>query len=226
MEFTPQELWESTGTPVRVVIAIMCVMAIWCVYVAVERLIALGRGRAQSRRLSDATAAFFEKGDGRGALATANDAQYKSAYLGHMLRAGLPEFLARPDLHGIEAVERAIERTSITEGADLRRGLNVLATTGATAPFVGLVGTIFGIINAFQGMAESGSGGLGAVSAGIAEALVTTAIGISVAIAGVWLYNYFNARIEAITNDISVAAQQLLDWCQKRVLPPVEGAAK
>jgi len=123
-------------------------------------------------------------------------------------------------------VERAIERTSITEGADLRKGLNILATTGASAPFVGLVGTIFGIINAFEGMAESGSGGLGAVSAGIAEALVTTAIGISVAIMGVWMFNYFNARIEAITNDISVSAQELLDWCEKQILPPAEEAAK
>lgn len=226
MEFTVQELWESTGLPVRVVIAIMAVMAIWCVYIAVERLITLQRGRGQSRRLAEAVGAQFVRNDSRGALNAAKDQQFKASYLGHMLVAGLTEFAARPDRHGIEAVERAIERTSITEGAELRKGLNILATTGATAPFVGLVGTIFGIINAFRGMAESGSGGLGSVSAGIAEALVTTAIGISVAIMGVWMFNFFNGRIEAISNDISVSAQELLDWCEKQILPPAEEAGR
>jgi biopolymer transport protein ExbB/TolQ len=97
----------------------------------------------------------------------------------------------------------------------------MLATTGSTAPFVGLVGTIFGIINAFQMMGEAGGGDLAAISSGIAEALITTAIGISVAILGVWLFNYFTAKIDEITNDMQVSVQELLDWCEKQILPPM-----
>ena len=102
--------------------------------------------------------------------------------------------------------------------------MNMLATTGATAPFVGLVGTIFGIINAFQMMGEAGGGDLGAISSGIAEALITTAIGISVAILGVWLFNYFNGKIDEITNDMAVSVQEFLDWCEKQVIPPIDSS--
>jgi biopolymer transport protein ExbB/TolQ len=98
----------------------------------------------------------------------------------------------------------------------------MLATTGATAPFVGLVGTIFGIINAFQSMGEAGGGDLSAISSGIAEALITTAIGISVAILGVWLFNYFTAKIDGITDDMQVSVQEFVDWCQKQILPEYE----
>lgn len=218
MVFTPQELWDSTGTPVRVVILVMFIMALWCVYVTVERLIALGRARGQSRSLAAEIGAALSGGDGAAALALVQQERFKLAYLGHLIAAGLTEFQARPDRHGVEAAGRALERVTITEAADLRKGMNILATTGSTAPFVGLVGTIFGIINAFAGMAETGSGGLGAVSAGIAEALITTAIGISVAILGVWAFNYFTARIDAITNDMNVSIQEFIDWCEKQLL--------
>jgi biopolymer transport protein ExbB/TolQ len=219
MEFTPQELWTHTGTPVRLVILVMLGMAIWCLWVAIDRMLFLGKGRKQSRTLADAIGGLLGAGDLAGALALVQKEEFKASYLGHLLQAGLKEFHARPDRLGIDSAQRAIERASITEGADLRRGLNILATTGATAPFVGLVGTIFGIINAFAGMAEAGGGGLGAVSAGIAEALVTTAIGITVAILGVWLFNFFTARIEAITNDMTGSMQEFLDFCEKRVAP-------
>jgi biopolymer transport protein ExbB/TolQ len=226
MEFTPQELWAHTGTPVRLVILVMLVMAVWCLWVTIDRLLFLGKGRKQSRLLAEAVGAPLGQGDAAAALAIAQREEFKASYLGHLLAAGLREFEARPDRLGIDSAQRAIERASISEGADLRRGLNILATTGATAPFVGLVGTIFGIINAFSGMAEAGGGGLGAVSAGIAEALVTTAIGITVAIMGVWMFNYFTARIDAITNDMTGSMQEFLDWCEKRVAPAFGGDSK
>lgn len=218
MVFTPQELWASTGTPVRAVIFVMLLMAVWCIYVGIERIIALNRARSQSRALAADISGLLSKGDGRAALEVIKAEKYKASYLGHLLLAGLTEFVARSDRHGIEATGRALDRATIVEGADLKKGLNILATTGSTAPFVGLVGTIFGIINAFAGMAEAGGGGLAAISAGIAEALVTTAIGITVAIMGVWMYNYFNAQIDAITNDMNVSIQELLDWCEKQLL--------
>lgn len=226
MELSPQALWASTGTPVRIIIAIMVLMLVLCIYVAVERTIAFMRARKQSRLLAEAISGPLQSGDTAGALEVVRRDAFQHAYLGHMLLAGLTEFAARPDRHGIEAAGRALEKVSITEGASLRKGLNILATTGATAPFVGLVGTIFGIINAFASMAATGGGGLGAVSAGIAEALVTTAIGIMVAIVGVWMFNFFNGWIESIVNDMSVSTQEFVDWAEKQLWEPTESAAK
>jgi biopolymer transport protein ExbB/TolQ len=224
MHFTPQELWAATGTPVRIVLALMMIMAVWCVYVAIERTMALAKARKQSRELAEALSGPMSSGDGAAALKICEQEAYQASYLGRLLKAGLTEFNARPDEHGIDSASRGIERVSINEGAALRKGLNMLATTGATAPFVGLVGTIFGIINAFQSMGEAGGGDLAAISSGIAEALITTAIGISVAILGVWLFNYFTAKIDGITDDMQVSVQEFIDWCQKQILPDFEAS--
>lgn len=221
MHFTPQELWAATGTPVRVVLAVMMLMAVWCLYVAVERTLALAKARRQSRLLAEQVAAPLTASNPAEALLICQKDEYAASYLGRLLEGGLTEFSGRKDKHGIEAAERALERAAIIEGQSLRKGLNMLATTGSTAPFVGLVGTIFGIINAFQMMGEAGGGDLAAISSGIAEALITTAIGISVAILGVWLFNYFTAKIDEITNDMQVSVQELLDWCEKQILPPM-----
>jgi biopolymer transport protein ExbB/biopolymer transport protein TolQ len=221
MHFTPQELWAATGTPVRIVLVILLLMAVWCLYVAIERTITLAKARKQSRELAEAVAGPLGSSDPKGALEICNQEAYAISYLGHMFSAGLTEFAGRSDKYGIEAAERALDRVSITEAQSLKKGMNILATTGSTAPFVGLVGTIFGIINAFQMMGEAGGGDLGAISAGIAEALITTALGIAVAIIGVWLFNYFNGKIDEITDDMSVSVQELLDWCEKQVIPPV-----
>ena len=222
MHFTPQELWAATGTPVRIVLATMMLMAIWCLYVAIERTLALRKAKKQSRQLAEAVSGPLSEANAAEALAICQREEFSVAYLGHMLVAGLNEFASRGDKYGIEAAERALDRVSITETQSLRKGMNMLATTGATAPFVGLVGTIFGIINAFQMMGEAGGGDLGAISSGIAEALITTAIGISVAILGVWLFNYFNGKIDEITNDMAVSVQEFLDWCEKQVIPPFD----
>ena len=223
MEFTPQYIWSHMGLPVRIIMFMMLIMAIACIFVAIERSWALYTARKQSRLLAAEIGPMMAKADTENALKVVNEKRFKRSYLGHMLTAGLTEFNARPDKYGIAAVERALEKVSIAEGADLRKGMNILATTGSTAPFVGLVGTIFGIINAFAGMAEAGSGGISAVAGGIAEALVATAIGIGVAIIGVWLFNFFTAIIDTIINDMTMSTQELVDWCHKQLLPPMEG---
>ena len=115
----------------------------------------------------------------------------------------------------IAAVNRAVERSSLRTVNDLRRGLGALATVGSTAPFVGLLGTVAGIITAFQAMAATGSGGLGSVSAGIAEALVTTAFGLLVAIPAVMMFNYLTNRVEDMQVDITDSATELLDFFMK-----------
>ncbi len=122
--------------------------------------------------------------------------------------------MSREDL--VDSVRRAIQRAGALTASDLKRGLSGLATIGATAPFVGLFGTVIGIINAFRGMALTGSGGIGAVSAGIAEALITTAFGLFVAIPAVWFYNYLTARVEYFNVEMDNSSSELVDYFIKR----------
>jgi biopolymer transport protein ExbB/biopolymer transport protein TolQ len=111
----------------------------------------------------------------------------------------------------VAASSRMLELNKLEQVARFRRGLGVLATVGATAPFVGLVGTTMGVVNAFTGMAEMGSGGLGAISAGIAEALITTAFGLGVAIPAVWLFNFFQNRVELVSMEIEYGSKEFLN---------------
>ena len=117
----------------------------------------------------------------------------------------------------INSAERAVEREMLMTITDLKRGLGVLATVGATAPFVGLLGTTMGIVNAFAGMAASGSGGLSAISSGVSEALITTAFGLIVAIPAVWLYNYFSTKIDFLTVEMTYTSKELIDYLIKSV---------
>jgi biopolymer transport protein ExbB/biopolymer transport protein TolQ len=116
----------------------------------------------------------------------------------------------------VEAASRAVERSTLLTVSDFKRGIGSLATIATTAPFIGLFGTVIGIINAFRGMAMSGSGGIGAVSAGIAEALVETALGLFVAIPAVWFYNYLTGRIEYFNVEMDNSSSELVDYFIKK----------
>lgn len=114
-------------------------------------------------------------------------------------------------LNRSEFIDRALRQAVARESLRLESGMTILATVGSTAPFVGLLGTVMGIVNSFQSMAASGSGGLGTVSAGIAEALVTTAFGLLVAIPAVMLYNFLQGWVDARAVDISESSNEFLD---------------
>ncbi|MFZ5479700.1 MAG: MotA/TolQ/ExbB proton channel family protein [Myxococcota bacterium] len=225
MDLTPQHLWASMGVPAKLVFFLLIGMLIWCVYVGIERMLYFVKARAQSRTVADGVAKPLANGDLDAALKVVNDPANKLSYLGLILKIGLTEYKARADRHGVDAAKRGLERMALTEAANMRKGMNVLATTGSTAPFVGLVGTIFGIINAFAVMAEAGGGDLTAISGGIAEALVSTAVGIAVAIAGVWVYNYFNAVIDDIQKDMTTSIAELVDFLEKDLIRRAESQA-
>ncbi|HEX4439707.1 MAG TPA: MotA/TolQ/ExbB proton channel family protein, partial [Thermoanaerobaculia bacterium] len=150
--------------------------------------------------------------------------KFKNSHVARVLSAGLYEFShdiksGASNVKGhdmIEAAERAIERETLVTTADMKKGLSGLATIGTTAPFIGLFGTVIGIINAFRGMALTGSGGIAAVSAGISEALVTTALGLFVAIPAVWMFNIFMNNIERFQVEMSNASNELIDYFIKR----------
>jgi biopolymer transport protein ExbB/biopolymer transport protein TolQ len=141
--------------------------------------------------------------------------------LAKVVVAGLQEFHAHEmstEIPGetIEASKRALERSQAIVHAELSRGLSGMATIGSTAPFVGLFGTVVGIINAFQGIAAEKSTGLGAVAGGISEALVATAIGLFVAIPAVWMFNYFNSKVQAFDVEMDNSSSELIDYFLKR----------
>ncbi|MDP2317679.1 MAG: MotA/TolQ/ExbB proton channel family protein [Pseudomonadota bacterium] len=225
MDLSPQHLWAVMGLPAKTIFAVLLVMLIWSSYVGIERLVMFIRARAQSRALAEAIAKPLASGDMDASLKLVGADEYKLAYLGAIVKAGLGEYRARPDRHGIESAKRGLERMAMNEAAALRKGMNILATTGSTAPFVGLVGTIFGIINAFSKMSSEGGADLTAISGGIAEALVSTAFGIAVAIVAIWLYNYFNAVIDDISKDMTTSIGELVDWAEKDVLRRSESQA-
>lgn len=215
--FTVEEMWEQSSGPVRSVLLMLLIMLIGSMGVAIERFFYLGAAKRQSLALAGEVGSLLKAGNPEKALELSKEARFEKSYFAHQVSASLAEYTQFKNHFGIEATERAIEKHTVSEGPLLRKGFNILATTGSTAPFVGLVGTIFGIINAFGQIGAEGGADLTTLAPAIGEALITTAFGIIVAIVGVWLFNYFTAVIDGITNDMSVSAQEILDWCHKAV---------
>lgn len=204
---------QSMGVMQLVIAGTLVLMAIASSAVFLERLWVLMRaGRASGLFAGTATAHIeaqaFDK------LAESAD-QAKGSPLAALLGAGARTFIKarrKPGPLGpVELARREMERKVETVGGELRRGMSVLASVGSVAPFVGLLGTVMGIIAAFEGIAKEGSGGLGAVSAGIAEALVVTALGLFVAIPSVLAFNFLSTRIDGLMVALDQARGELVD---------------
>lgn len=210
------EIWSKASFVVKAIVVVMLIMGLASIYVSIERWVSFRKARNASQALGAELSAAFSKGDLAAALAACENEDYKQSYLGNVLRPGLVEMQTGVTRNNLAASMRAIERQSILEEASLKRGMSILATTGSTAPFVGLVGTVFGIIHTFDAFGDGGAELIGIISE-IGEALYATAVGIAVAIVGVWLYNFFNGKIDAISRDISVSVQEFNDWCEKKL---------
>ena len=217
------DLWGQMGWPVRILMFVLAFMSMWSVGVFFERLYTFTQARKQSKLFAPQAAKHLKDGRLKDAIAVSQSKHYRYSHLGKVVLAGLQEYqfqresgttLAREDL--VDSVRRAIQRASALTAADLKKGMGSLATIGATAVFVGLLATTLGVINAFQGIAATGSGGLGAVSAGISEALVGTAIGLFVAIPAVWFYNYLTGRIEYFNVEMDNSSSELVDYFIKK----------
>jgi biopolymer transport protein ExbB len=196
------------GLLAKSVVVILMGMSLLSLAVAVEKWLFLSRAAHESARF---IRAWREQVTTQGYLAAIAVArQYPNCPTAQVAAVGTRVFSSIPDAsQGSAIYDRAVRREVATTGSTVRRGLGVLATVGSTAPFVGLFGTVIGIVNAFQNMAVSGQGGLGVVSAGIAEALVTTALGIGVAIPAVWLFNFLTQRITRLLNEMECVAEEL-----------------
>src|SRR6266853_2725249 len=217
--FDPRHMWDQMGWLARSVVIILFLMSAWSIGVMIDRLIAYNAARKQSRQFAPAVAGALREGKLDEAIKIAD--RYSKSHLAKVVVAGLQEFRAHQmssDISGeeIEASRRALERAEAIVHAELKRGISSLATIGSTGPFVGLFGTVVGIINAFKGISSEKSTGLGAVAGGISEALVTTAVGLFVAIPAVWMYNYFTNRVEAFDVEMGNSSSELIDYFLKR----------
>jgi len=213
------ELWSSMGVVARAVVLILALMSAYSISVMIERWLTFRQARKQSRVFTPAVAECLKEGKIDEAIALGE--QNNKSHLAKVLISGLHELQAHSkskEIPGesIESAKRALERATAIGLSDLKRGLGGLATIGSTAPFVGLFGTTIGIINAFQGMKTEETAGIAAVAGGIAEALVTTAFGLFVAVPAVWAFNSFTNKIETFTIEMDNSSSELIDYFLKK----------
>jgi biopolymer transport protein ExbB len=222
-ELDLMHMWTEMGWVAKAIAIILVIMSMISFGVAIERIYTFAQARKQSKLYAPQVAKHLKDGRLKDAIAVSSSKNYRYSHLAKVVLAGMQEYqfqqeaggnLSREDL--VDTVRRAIQRAAALTANDLKKGVAALATIGATAPFVGLLGTVVGIINAFQGIAASGSGGLAAVSAGISEALVETALGLVVAIPAVWFYNYLSGRIEYFNVEMDNSSSELLDYFIKK----------
>jgi len=220
MDFSPLGLWQQMTPIAQGVVVVLLLMSVWSLYICVERWILYRRAHKQSLAFARLATEHLKQDRPQAVIEAAD--KYPHSHLARVVKAGLQAYQFESqtsplsDVEVVEAASRAVERSTLLTTSDFKRGIGGLATIATTAPFIGLFGTVIGIINAFRGMAMSGSGGIGAVSAGIAEALVTTALGLFVAIPAAWMFNYFTNRIERLQVEMSNSASELIDFFMKK----------
>ena len=218
------EMWGTMTWVAKGVAFILFFMSMWSFGVAIERIYTFTQARNQSKAYAPQVAKHLKDGRLKDAIALSGSKNFRYSHLAKVVLAGLQEFqfqqdspgekLSREDL--VDSVRRSIQRATALTQSDLKKGVNTLATIGTTAPFVGLLGTVVGVINAFNGIAATGSGGIGAVSAGISEALVETALGLVVAIPAVWFYNYLTGRLDYFNVEMDNSSSELVDYFIKQ----------
>ena len=203
---------------------ILFVMSFWSIGVAIERFYTYNKAREQSKLYAPQVAKHLKDGRLKEAIALSGSKDFRYSHLAKVVLAGLQEYQFQQESGGtslnredvLDTVRRSIQRASALTASDLKKGVTALATIGSTAPFVGLLGTVIGVINAFVGIGSTGTGSIGAVSAGIAEALIETALGLFVAIPAVWFYNYLSNRLEYFNVEMDNSSSELVDYFIKK----------
>jgi len=208
-------MFKSMGAVAITVVIILLIMSVYSIAIMVERYLTYSAAKKQSREFAPRVAQALKNNRIEEAINISD--KHRKSHLAMVVNSGLQEFRAHEqssDISGneIEASKRALQRAIAIKTAEFRRGLSGLATIGSTAPFVGLFGTVFGIINAFRGVENAGQTGIGAVMGGISEALFTTALGLVVAVPAVWLFNYFTGKVDGFIVEMDNSASELVDY--------------
>ena len=221
MQMSLLDLWASMGWFAKSIVFIMAIMSMLSLGTALNKWVKLRKAQRETAKFAPEFSRFLQEEQMEGAIALST--KYKNSHVARVLAGALEEIkpLLRDgnvSVADINSAERAIERNQLILIAELKRGTGILATVGATAPFVGLLGTTMGVVNAFQGLASGGgSGGIAAIGAGISEALITTAFGLMVAIPAVWIYNYFQTKSDFLTVEMTYSGKELIDYLIKNV---------
>lgn len=217
--FTVYEIVQSLTIPGWVVIIVLLLQSVYLIAVGIERWLTYNKAKQQSRQYAPKVAQALKNSNIDEAISISD--KHKDSHLAMVVSSGLKEFAAHQgnteiSADEMEASKRALDRAIAVKTAELKRGLSGLATVGSTAPFVGLFGTVIGIIGAFVALASAETTGIAAVGGAIAEALVATAFGIAVAVPGVWLFNYFTNRVTGFGVEMENSASELVDYFIKQ----------
>ena len=218
------EMFRQMTAAAWSVAIVLFIMSFWSIGVAIERFYTYNQARNQSKLFAPQVAKHLKDGRLKEAIALSGSKDFRYSHLAKVVLAGLQEYQFQQDSGGaslnredvLDTVRRSIQRATALTSSDLKKGVTALATIGSTAPFVGLLGTVIGVINAFVGIGSTGTGSIGAVSAGIAEALVETALGLFVAIPAVWFYNYLTNRLEYFSVEMDNSSSELVDYFIKK----------
>jgi len=226
MEFGMLQMFGNMGYIAKGVVVVLALMSIWTIKVTIDRVMLYRSARKQSIDFLPLATQCLNGNKLPEAVELAK--KYMKSHLSRVVAAGLQEMQSesKEGVEGglmLDAVRRSMDRESILVSAELKRGVSSLATIGTTAPFIGLFGTVYGIIHAFEAMAASGSGGLASVSQGIAEALVTTAFGLFVAIPAVWIFNIFTGQVDYFILEMNNSSSEMVDFFIKKQNVPVRG---
>ena len=213
--FSPMQMIKSMGAVAIGVVVVLLIMSVYSIAIMVERYLTYTAAKKQSREFAPRVAQALKNDRIEEAINISD--KHRKSHLAMVVNSGLQEFRAHEqssEISGdeIEASKRALQRAIAIKTAEFRRGLSGLATIGSTAPFVGLFGTVFGIINAFRGMKNAETAGIAAVAGGISEALFTTALGLVVAVPAVWLFNYFTGKVDGFIVEMDNSASELVDY--------------
>ena len=214
INFDLRTLWGTMNWLAKGVVLVLFIMSAWSIGVMIDRALMYSAARKQSRIFVQQVAGALKDGKLDEAIAIAE--RNKKSHIAKVVANGLSEFQSASqqvsDSDVIDAAKRGLERSVAIVHAEMKRGLSALATIGSTAPFVGLFGTVVGILNAFKGIETQKATGLSAVAGGIAEALVTTAFGLLVAVPAVWAYNYFTNKVEAFDVEMDNSSMELINY--------------
>jgi len=219
VSFGLYDIAKSLTYPGWGVIITLLIQSIYMIAVGIERYLTYNKAKQQSRQYAPKVAQALKNSNIDEAINISD--RHKDSHLAMVVSSGLKDFAAHQGNTDIsademEASKRALERAIAVKTAELKRGLAGLATVGSTAPFVGLFGTVVGIIGAFQALKTNESAGIGAVGGAIAEALVATAFGILVAVPAVWLFNYFTNKVTSFGVEMENSASELVDYFIKQ----------
>lgn len=219
MGFSLAEIWQHMGAPAIAVAICLLLMSVISLGITVDRILAYRKAKAQSVEFAGRVGPLLKQLKIHEASKLADSDEFKHSYLARIVKAAIEDFVEVAEKHGEEmsltTIKSAMDRAVSQETMALRKGMTVLATVSSTAPFVGLFGTVLGVINAFSGIAAAKSAGIGAVAGGISEALIETAAGLLVAIPAVWVYNYFNGKVDNFGVEMNNSVSEMADYFAK-----------